>query len=53
MRSSSRRRPSSRALDRLPPRLTVYAIEGKSFAAGERLSAPVERAVEKLVGDLV
>jgi hydrogenase maturation protease len=38
----------ARALGRLPQRLDVYAIEGASFAAGERLSPAVERAVAEL-----
>jgi hydrogenase maturation protease len=41
-----------RALDRLPRRLDVYAIEGESFVAGDRLSPAVERAVERLAGML-
>jgi hydrogenase maturation protease len=43
----------SRALGRLPARLDVYAIEGVSFTAGDRLSPPVERAVARLVEELV
>jgi hydrogenase maturation protease len=42
----------ARALDRLPARLDVYAIEGASFAAGERLSPAVERAVAELADEL-
>jgi hydrogenase maturation protease len=38
----------ARALDRLPARLHVYAIEGAEFAFGEALSAPVQIAVEAL-----
>jgi hydrogenase maturation protease len=38
----------ARALGRLPAQLEVYAIEGASFAAGDRLSPDVERAVEEL-----
>ncbi len=38
----------ARALRRLPDRLDVYAIEGASFTAGERLSPAVERAVDEL-----
>jgi hydrogenase maturation protease len=42
----------ARELDRLPGRLVVYGIEGENFEAGEGLSAPVQRTVEKLVLDL-
>jgi hydrogenase maturation protease len=46
----------ARALGRLPPRLVVYGVEGKSFAAGEGLSPEVEAAaaqvVERLWGEL-
>jgi hydrogenase maturation protease len=42
----------ARELDRLPGRLIVYGIEGKNFEAGEGLSEPVQRTVEKLVLDL-
>jgi hydrogenase maturation protease len=38
----------ARALGRLPDRLDVYAIEGASFTAGDRLSPAVERAVDEL-----
>jgi hydrogenase maturation protease len=38
----------ARALGRLPGRLDVYAIEGASFTAGDRLSPDVERAVDEL-----
>ncbi|MGZ6682282.1 MAG: hydrogenase maturation protease [Solirubrobacteraceae bacterium] len=41
-----------RSLDRLPGRLEVYAIEGASFVAGDRLSPSVERAVAALAGEL-
>jgi hydrogenase maturation protease len=43
----------SRALGRLPARLDVYAIEGVSFTAGDRLSPTVARAVARLVEELV
>jgi len=33
----------ARALHKLPPQLTVYGIEGKNFAAGEKMSAEVEQ----------
>jgi hydrogenase maturation protease len=39
----------ARALGRLPPRLVIYGIEGKSFEAGEGLSPEVEAAVGELV----
>jgi hydrogenase maturation protease len=42
----------ARSLGRLPGRLDVYAIEGASFAAGERLSPAVERSVGELVAEL-
>jgi hydrogenase maturation protease len=42
----------ARALNRLPDRLDVYAIEGASFTAGGRLSPAVERAVAELAGEL-
>ena len=42
----------ARALGRLPDRLDVYAIEGASFTAGERLSPAVERAVAELASEL-
>jgi hydrogenase maturation protease len=42
----------ARALGRLPRRLEVYAIEGASFTAGDRLSPDVERAVEELATTL-
>ena len=42
----------SRALDRLPARLDVYAIEGADFGVGAPLSPPVARAVEALAAKL-
>jgi hydrogenase maturation protease len=42
----------ARELDRLPKRLVVYGIEGETFEAGEGLSDPVQKTVEKLVLDL-
>jgi hydrogenase maturation protease len=36
----------ARTLDRLPPRITVYGIEGTDFRAGDELSAPVRAAVD-------
>ena len=38
----------ARALDRLPERLEVYAIEGASFAAGAPLSPAVAAAIDEL-----
>ena len=38
----------ARALGVLPRRCVVYAIEGRSYAAGEPLSAPVRTAVESV-----
>lgn len=37
----------ARALDRLPPRLVVYGVEGASFGAGEAVSEPVAAAVDE------
>jgi hydrogenase maturation protease len=42
----------ARALGRLPPKLLVYGIEGKSFHAAGGLDADVERAVAELVAEL-
>lgn len=39
----------ARALDRLPPRCLVYAIEGKRFEAGAPMSPAVSAAVAELV----
>jgi hydrogenase maturation protease len=39
----------ARALRRLPPRLIIYGIEGKTFAAGVGLSRAVEEAVAQVV----
>jgi hydrogenase maturation protease len=39
----------ARALDRLPPWLIVYGVEGKRFEAGVGLSPEVEAAVEEVV----
>lgn len=41
-----------RSLGRLPARLVVFAIEGKSFEEGEGLTAPVQQVVADLVIDL-
>ncbi|MEO8091740.1 MAG: hydrogenase maturation protease [bacterium] len=42
----------ARELDRLPPRLAVYGIEGENFEAGEGLTPAVQAAVEELVAEL-
>ena len=42
----------ARTLDRLPPRLTVYGIEGERFAAGQQLSPPVSAAVDAVREEL-
>jgi hydrogenase maturation protease len=42
----------ARALDRLPERLEVYAIEGARFTVGAELSPAVERAVGELAASL-
>lgn len=39
----------ARALNRLPPKLVLYGIEGKQFGEGEGLSAEVAKAVEDVV----
>ena len=39
----------ARTLKQLPPRLIVYGIEGKNFAAGSGLSAEVKKAVSTVV----
>jgi hydrogenase maturation protease len=39
----------ARELKQLPPRLIVYGIEGKNFAAGIGLSAEVEKVVPAVV----
>jgi len=38
-----------RALDRMPLRLVVFAVEGANFAHGETLSEPVRRAVTQVM----
>jgi hydrogenase maturation protease len=42
----------ARVLERLPRRLLVYGIEGRSFTAGRGLTAEVEPAVSTLVSGL-
>lgn len=43
----------ARVLGRLPPRLTVYGIEGADFTDGEGLSPAVDAAVEAVAGELL
>ena len=42
----------ARMLGRLPPRVTVYGIEGLDFRAGDQLSAPVRAAVDAIRAEL-
>ena len=42
----------ARALQQLPPRLMVYAIEGKNFTAGVGLSPKVAKAVQKVIAQI-
>ena len=42
----------ARALERLPDRLLVYGIEGRTSTAGSGLTAEVEAAVRTLVSEL-
>ncbi len=42
----------ARELERLPPRLAVYGIEGANFEVGEGLSPAVETTVDALVTEL-
>ena len=42
----------ARTLERLPPRLTVYGIEGERFSAGDELSPAVGAAVETVLLEL-
>ena len=39
----------ARALDRLPPRLVIYGVEGAQFDAGAGLSPEVESAIAEVV----
>jgi hydrogenase maturation protease len=39
----------ARALNRLPPRLVIYGIEGKCFSIGERISTEVMEACSRVV----
>jgi hydrogenase maturation protease len=42
----------ARALGRLPRRVVVYGIEGRSFAAGEGVSRDVESAIERVAAEV-
>lgn len=42
----------ARALDCLPPRLTVYGIEGADFGMGEGLTPAVDAAVKDVAAEL-
>lgn len=42
----------ARALGRLPPRVTVYGIEGARFAVGDAVSPAVATAVDRVVAEL-
>jgi hydrogenase maturation protease len=44
---------TARALGRLPPSLTVYGIEGKSFSFGEGLSPAVEAACREVAAEII
>jgi len=39
----------ARVMDRLPPRMVLYGVEGGSFEAGVALSQAVEESVHKVV----
>ncbi len=43
----------ARALNNLPPRLTVYGIEGENFGPGVGLSPEVERAADEVVKEVI
>ncbi|HEV2426574.1 MAG TPA: hydrogenase maturation protease [Terriglobia bacterium] len=43
----------ARALNRLPPEVVVYAIEGGEFSAGEGLSPELERAIPAAVAAVI
>jgi hydrogenase maturation protease len=43
----------ARVLDRLPPRIVVYCIEGSSFATGAPMDPSVERAIDETVERVV
>jgi hydrogenase maturation protease len=43
----------ARALDRMPPSLIVYGVEGKNFQAGAELSPAVREAVPKVADSIL
>jgi hydrogenase maturation protease len=43
----------ARAMNRLPPRLIMYGIEGKSFDLGAGLSLEAEKAVQRVVDRVI
>ncbi|NKQ37490.1 MAG: hydrogenase maturation protease [Chloroflexi bacterium] len=43
----------ARALGSLPPRLLLYGIEGKSFAAGQELSPEIAQAAEVVTAQIL
>lgn len=43
----------ARRLGRLPPRMTLYGIEGEQFSLGQGLSAPVKQAMDEVEQDVV
>jgi hydrogenase maturation protease len=42
----------ARSLDRLPPSLTIYAIEGERYDAGAELSSTVARAASEVAAEI-
>ncbi len=44
---------TARALEILPPHLTVYGIEGAMFTAGEPQTRAVAAAIDEVVADIV
>ena len=40
----------ARALDRLPPQIWIYGIEGESFGVGKKVSDAVLKAVDEVAG---
>jgi hydrogenase maturation protease len=43
----------ARALDRLPPRLAIYGIEGEDFGLGDGLTPAVATAVERVAEEVL
>ena len=43
---------TSRALNKLPEKITVYGIEGKSYEFGSTISDEVNDAIEKVVSEI-